>query len=408
LIRKFGSFRKSVVDDRVEGWSGYGSFPKIAIFWCQKSLKGGKVEALTEKQILETLRKGFTFPPLEIREIESEPELQSIFDLTGQRRRPDLILRFAWQNKERRFLAEVKQRSSPRSVEDAVRQIQLFIKTLQDLNAQIDFLPLVVIPYLSPENLERLAANNVSGVDLCGNGVVIVPGEWFVYRTGAKNKFPSSMPIKNIYRGASSLVPRAFLMRPEFDSVGDVYDEIRKREGQITLPTVSKALKALQDDLLVVREQGIRLVDAGRLLDRLEREYRKPICRRRLPGRAPNRETSLAKMIFNAKENNIPVVAEDPSAYAVMPSSEQTINIFTPSIDSLLRGVEFTEDKRFPDVIVCETDDPTVYFDRQWKRDFYWMSPIELYLELRAGGKREQETADQMRDDIKEFRYYSK
>ena len=48
-------------------------------------------------------------------------------------------------------------------------------------------------------------------------------------------------------------------------------------------------------------------------------------------------------MIFNAKESNIPVVAEDPSAYAVMPSSEQTIKIFTPSIDSLLRGVEFTE-----------------------------------------------------------------
>ena len=60
---------------------------------------------------------------------------------------------------------------------------------------------------------KRLEREGVSGLDLCGNGVVTVPGEWLVYRTGKPNLYPQSFPIKNVFRGASSLVARVFLLR---------------------------------------------------------------------------------------------------------------------------------------------------------------------------------------------------
>jgi len=53
---------------------------------------------------------------------------------------------------------------------------------------------------------------------LCGNGVVGVPGEFFVFRTGAENRFPTYTPIKNIYRRNTSMVARALLTDPDFRS----------------------------------------------------------------------------------------------------------------------------------------------------------------------------------------------
>lgn len=100
------------------------------------------------------------------------------------------------------------------------------------------------------------------------------------------------------------------------------------------------------------------------------------------------------------------MVGDDPTKYSLMPGGEQSLVVYAPSIETILRGVEFTESCRFPDVELVETDDQTVYVDRRREDGFYWTSPLETYLALRAGGKRERETAEQMREEIKEFRYY--
>jgi hypothetical protein len=197
-------------------------------------------------------------------------------------------------------------------------------------------------------------------------------------------------------------------MRPAgFASVTEIYEEVKRRGGEITLPTVSKALKALEEELLVGRDEKIRLLDPGRLLDMLEQSYRRPPGRRRLRGKfAAGRPGGLAALAANADVNNMRVVGDDPTRYALMPGGEQSIVVYTPSIETALRGVEFTETTRFPDVELVETDDQTVYFDRRLEDGFYWTSPLETYLALRAGGKRERETAEQMREEIKEYRYY--
>jgi DNA-binding transcriptional ArsR family regulator len=196
-------------------------------------------------------------------------------------------------------------------------------------------------------------------------------------------------------------------MRPCFGSVNEIYEEIKRRGGEITLPTVSKALKALEEELLVGRDdEGIRLLDAGRLLDLLARNYRRPLVRRCLRGKLADRNAALVRMAADAKAQNIQLVGDDPTRYVVMPGAEQQLTVYTPSIETALRGMDFTETNRFPEVELRETDEPTVYFDRREEDGFYWTSPVEVYLSLLAGGKRESETAKQMRTDLKEFRYY--
>jgi len=55
---------------------------------------------------------------------------------------------------------------------------------------------------------------------------------------------------------------------------------------------------------------------------------------------------------------------------------------------------------RFPNVELIETDDETVYFDARENTEFWWASPVQVYLELMAGDKRDRETAEQVRSLI--------
>ncbi|MDP9381366.1 MAG: hypothetical protein M3Q29_14705, partial [Chloroflexota bacterium] len=66
------------------------------------------------------------------------------------------------------------------------------------------------------------------------------------------------------------------------------------------------------------------------------------------------------------------------------------------------QGVEFQETSRFPNVELIETEDQTVYFDPNEEEGFPWISALQTYLMLAAGGKREQETATQIRSDLVE------
>ncbi len=47
-----------------------------------------------------------------------------------------------------------------------------------------------------------------------------------------------------------------------------------------------------------------------------------------------------------------------------------------------------------------ETEDETVYFDARKEGNSWWASPVQVYLELMAGDKRDQETAEQVKSFI--------
>jgi hypothetical protein len=267
--------------------------------------------------------------------------------------------------------------------------------------------PLVVLPYLDDAALDRLESEAVSGIDLCGNGVVIVPGEWYVRRTGNPNRFRAEGAIKNVYRGASSQVARLFLARPEFESVQEALDELVRRGGRVTLATVSKVCKRLEEELIVERKRAgfttLRLIQPEKLLDRLAANYVAPTVSTRLSGKlrgidAPGFRAILRKWADKSGNQVALAGSSSVSAYAVM-ARDGVEEYYCTDVAGAVRalGDQFQPVERFAGVALLEARDEEVYFDR---REDLTASPVQTFLELSSGDKRDQETADQVRKVI--------
>ena len=218
---------------------------------------------ISEAEMRKQFADGYDFPPLQIHLGPSDKDLQKNDEL-------DAILEVTADGQTFEFAAEFKSRNSPRIFEEALSQIE---KAAQ----RRKLLPMLVVPYLRESQLKELQQQKLSGIDLSGNGVVTVPGKLLVYRTGAPNQFPDSAPTKYAYRGATSLVARAFLCRAAFQSLADIEKEIEIRGGSVALSTISKAIKRLESDLIVDRiSDGIRLRQPDKLLDYLIQSYSNP------------------------------------------------------------------------------------------------------------------------------------
>ena len=164
----------------------------------------------------------------------------------------DFGFEIIWRKQTKLFLPYFLTLPTPKNIEQKIYFLRGF-----DLPGHF---PLIITTFLNEENLQRLIEAEISGIDLCGNGVIIA-NEWFIYRSGAKNKFPAKSAIKNIYRGASSLIGRTLLLKNEFENASGILSEIEKRGGKTTLPTVSKVLKELENELIVNKSDGVKLIN---------------------------------------------------------------------------------------------------------------------------------------------------
>ena len=65
--------------------------------------------------------------------------------------------------------------------------------------------------------------------------------------------------------------------------------------------------------------------------------------------------------------------------------------------DSLLSQLPTTSDSFFPNLRLHETTDETAFFDVRSQNGCPWAAPMQTYLELMTGEKRDRETAEQLR-----------
>lgn len=353
---------------------------------------------VTEERIFQALADGKVgLPPLAISLIERKPQPRV---LARDPYRPDALIGVAWGRRRWKFLAELKVNATPQAFEAALAVVQP-AATKTQLN------PMVVVPYLSSENLTRLQEAGVSGLDLCGNGVVAVPGEVLVVRTGAPNRFPRSEPIRNVYRGDSSLVGRVFLAKPIYRAVGEIVTTIQKRGGSISFATVSKVLKTLQADLIVGRSSDqITLLQAGKLLDQLAANYRPPKVVERWVGKVTVGERELPKALATAarRVGSRLLLTGSASAtrYSVL-GREPVVAVYcaaTPRNILSATGTKFEETDRFPNVDLTCTEDGPPYFESVSQDGVEYASPVQAYLELMSGDKRQRETAEQVREYV--------
>ena len=261
--------------------------------------------------------------------------------------------------------------------------------------------PMLVVPYLSEERLNDLEQSGVSGVDLCGNGIVAIPNRILVGRYGAANRFSTHAPIKNIYRKSSSLIPRVFLAKPEYANVNGIKEEIERRGGEVSLATISRVLKALEEDLIVDRlGRTVRLAQPEKLLQKLSANFEAPEVKRTLAVKLSlPKETLLSALAEAAESEKVRFAVTGGGSvgqYAVM-AQREVLPVYCASCEKLIKSLPASRESLFPNVELRETEDETAYFDVRPRNGIPWASPLQTYLELSVGEKRDRETAEQVR-----------
>jgi hypothetical protein len=356
--------------------------------------------------MIDLLRSGkVVLPPLSLRVIKDKSE-------TTKSSGFDVLVEASWGGSTAKFAVECKALSTPKAFKAGFNLLKT--ETLPK-----GYWPLLFLPFLSEQQLQELEQKQVSGIDLCGNGVMVVPGKFVLFRSGGKNRFSSSAPIKNIYRKNSSMVARVFLSCPAYETVQEVCSEVNRRnmlverwsKSPMSLSTVSKSLKALEEDLIIDRKETIRLLQPDKLLEKLSQNYSSPNVNDRIRMKVQAEGEALRQLLRRQSEElGLPIVAAGTSSvgqYAVMQRGD-LLTVYCPKLELLLERLPGSRTDRFPNVELIETDDETVYFDAREDAEFWWASPVQVYLELMAGDKRDMETAEQVSSfilkDIKQVR----
>ena len=348
--------------------------------------------------MIEQLRMGrVALPPLSFRLLKGGPQAGGNF-------RFDALVEASWGESIAKFAVECKSLSTPKAFQGG-------LNLLKTSSLPQGCRPLLFVPFLSERQLQELEREKISGIDLCGNGVVVVPEMFAVFRSGEKNRFTSSAPIKNIYRKNSSMVGRVFLLCSGYESVQDVRAEINRRnllvkrwnKKAMSLSTVSKALKTLQEDLIISREDTIGLFQPEKLLQKLSESYAPPNIKERIRLKVPEGIGTIGDLLRKeSKTLGLPLAATGMSSigrYAVMQRGD-LLSVYCPRLDILLERLSGSQSDRFPNLELIETEDETIYFDGRQEENFWWASPVQVYLELMAGDKRDQETAKQVKSYI--------
>ena len=301
----------------------------------------------------------------------------------------DAIVKLSFGKVERKFAVEVRSKASARSLGEAARQIRT--------TAPANTLPLIVCSYLPTDMARDLVDQGVSAVDLCGNIAVVAPGTWYVERLGSPNRFPDTRLVKNVFRGASSLVSRVLVSGESFASATALRAAIEARGGSTSLPTVSRVLRQLEDEAVVARSPEIRAIDVDRLLRLFVANYRPAATRAQVAGRTADLDAVRKTIAETARRKGLRLVGVAPERYVSFPSSYEELVVYTTSAESLLEGVSVRSESPFQNVVVYETDDQAVFFDVREEDGFPWAAPLEVYLRLATGDDRMREMAKALR-----------
>jgi hypothetical protein len=354
---------------------------------------------LGEREIVERLRAaGAQYEPLNIVSIERERGGEDGL-------RADAVIQFkVADGPSFQALAEVVPLATPKDIRRRCAQID----DLCQKSADPTLLPLIVAPYVPAKQAATLARAGVSWLDLSGNMVIRISDRVYIERTGQPNQFPDTAPIKKVFQGTASLVGRVLLLEPAgFTSLSQIVDFIEQRGGTITLSTVSKVLKSLEEDMLVARSRrSISVIEPSQLLDRLAEGY------------TASRSRSTETVQSFAVEDVDKVLSELCSMlgptyifsgfYAAQVkglalSPEITMRVsdmvrFHEAVESL--GSNVRPDEEFGNLIATRMRSRLPWFNAETARGIRTVDDLQLYLEMTLATPRGPKVAEALRRRI--------
>jgi hypothetical protein len=320
------------------------------------------------------------------------------------------------------FLVEIKSQNTPRIVHQAIAQIQAHTRDRNDPDVH----PMIVVPYLSEERLAELEQAGVSGIDLCGNGIVTIPGRVLVYRTGKENRYPASRPVSNPYLGKSGVVGRIFLNYEyatvldadenrvretgrQTSALSEIWEAILKRGVDISLSQVSKTVSALVEErILGSQGRAIYLLDPDLLLDRLASAWPRP-PKERTYLKLPGGRSSLTRLIWdeNGTDSNRKlkwaITGESSVAHHLAFAQGGPLQVAVSNLRKAKEWLQGEEESipNFADVALLESDEPGYYFDNEVDENgLRWASVLQTWIELANGDGRQKDAAREIRNLI--------
>jgi hypothetical protein len=301
-------------------------------------------------------------------------------------------------------IVEAEAVATPKIISQAAQQLTAYLNRIDNKN----IVPVIIVPYMGTEQARILQQESISWIDLCGNMVIRVRNRMYIERTGQKNQFPDTSPIKKIFEGTSSLVSRALLLTKEpFRSLYEVVNFINERDGYITLSTVSKVLSLLEEGLLITKtEAGISVTNREKLLDSVLEGYVSYMKR--------NKNRTFTFSIKNLNDL-FTVFGERKTDYAICGfyaaklkglATTDRISIFISSIDEAKKATELgcpkniNPDTEFGQLDFIETKNPCVWFNLQGDDFNKVIDDIELYLEMMIDTPRGPKVAEILKERI--------
>ena len=341
-----------------------------------------KIEAANFETML---REGaLRVPPLDIRIIKLDRG-----DHGG-----DTVVEVAWRGRTCRYVAVFRRDAKPQTLKLAIDQVKQYTSQLGQGQ------PMIIAPYFSGEKLDELLEEGISAIDFSGNAAIEAPGRFLFYKTGNPNGYRDSSPIRSAYRGSGSLVARALLLDRQFQAVGNILSAIKNRGGALTMGTVSKILKRLEADLVIERpsRNAVRVIQPERLLQGLLDAYQPPKIENIWTGKvAMPTADLLARLEGFAEEGNLVRTGESSAGEYAVWAGEPIIACYcsvTPARLLERLDAQAKETRGFPNLRLIQTEDKRVYFDRRPKLA---ASPIQSWLEMASGDKRQKEAAEQIK-----------
>jgi hypothetical protein len=319
--------------------------------------------------------------------------------------RADALIQFAIEGGPFfRALAEISPLGTPKNIRAKCMQVLDLVRRTRDP----ELVPLIVAPYIPPGQADVLREAGVSWMDLSGNMVVRTNKGIYIERTGQPNQFPDSAAIKKVFQGTASLVSKALLLKPVgFASLSEINGFIRQRNGSITISTVSKVLRYLEEDLLISRTDScISASDPARLLARLAEGHAFAARNRRAnTSRFAVADTQQTLRDFCSQLGPTYVFCGFYAAELKGLAVSSQITMYVQDLGNVRRASEslgpgVLPDEEFGQLLVIETKDRTPWFNVQTANGFSVVDDIELYLEMMIDTPRGPKTADLLRPRI--------
>ena len=250
----------------------------------------------------------------------------------------------------------------------------------------------IITRHISTSIFEHFKNTGVSLIDINGN--YLIQNEHFVaIRLDRPNEYPTSRRIKQLFANETGVVARLLALESArtFYSVNDVYQALLERGGEVSLSTVSRALRGLEGELVILKSRArIETVQPDVVLRQLVDNYSPPHIIKTWHIKVPaDHKTAFIHDIIQ-DTRWVWDGATSASSWLNTPLTTPSLLVGADVDHTTMLALEELSSKRFYNTVVHATTDSFPFFDARSGV----ASPLETLLTLAQGDKRDQELAE--------------